>query len=93
MLKCLSFLNVPLNLKECRNTNSSGPFFLFYPLSCLNGICSPKWGLAFGNLTHKMPIIVENFVQPLEKIFSHASQPKLNVAGFIWSTTPEYIFQ
>lgn len=93
MLKCLSSLNVPLNHKGCRSTNSSRLFFLFYPLSCLNGICCPKWGLAFGNLIHKMLIIVENFAQPLEKIFSRASQPKLNGAGFIWSTTPEYIFQ
>lgn len=40
-----------------------------------------------------MLIIVENFVQLLERIFSRASQSKLNVAGFIQSTTPEYIFQ
>lgn len=40
-----------------------------------------------------MLIIVENFAQPSERIFSPVSQPKLNVAGFIRSTTPEYIFQ
>lgn len=40
-----------------------------------------------------MLIIVENFAQVSERIFSRVSQAKLNVAGFIRSTTPEYIFQ
>lgn len=47
----------------------------------------------FENLIHKMLIIVENFAQPSERVFSCVSQAKLNVAEFIGSTTPEYIFQ
>lgn len=50
-------------------------------------------GAAFEKLIHKMLIIVDNFAQLSEGIFSRVSQPKLNVAGFIQSTTPEYIFQ
>lgn len=83
----------PLTSRDAGTQIPLGLFFLFHSLSCLNEICSPKWGLAFGNLIHKMLIIVENFVQLLERIFSRASQSKLNVAGFIQSTTPEYIFQ
>lgn len=70
-LKYLSLLNAPLNPKGYRNTNSFGPFFFKFPsLSCLNGIRSHKGQLDFENLIHKMPIIVENFAQPLEREFS-----------------------
>lgn len=62
-------------------------------LSFLSGICSPNWRHTSESLTRKMSIFVENFVQQYERIFSCASQPKLSVAGFIQSTTLEYIFQ
>lgn len=67
--------------------------FLKIPFPVWMGSILLKWDRLFENLIHKMLTIVENFAQPLERVFSRASQAKLTVAGFIGSTTPEYIFQ